>query len=141
LRGSIQTTSDFEELVTSECDALDRLRKILRAARWVEGQAKALKDMEAEMKERRQRFDAKAETLRSIVKTALVSLDMKRLDSPDFTITISPGKPRVVITDEAEIPSQLCKVVRTPDKESIRKALEAGEVIPGAELVALQLPS
>jgi hypothetical protein len=139
--GIDESDPDFEELVTSECDALDRLRKILRAARWVEGQAKALKEIEAEMRERRARFDAKTDTLRSIVKTALVSLDMKKLEAPDFSITISPGKPKVVITDESrDSDATLTKVVRSPTRTRSRKLWRLVRSFPELSLVS-RLPS
>lgn len=50
--------------------------------------------------------------------------------------TVSRTKARVSahITDEAEVPTQLCKIVRTPDKSAILAALEAGEIVPGAEI-------
>jgi len=39
-----------------------------------------------------------------------------------------------MITNPEEIPSQLCKVTRTPDKAEIKKQLLAGEKIEGASL-------
>jgi hypothetical protein len=127
---------DFEALVESECDALERLRRMLRAARWAEAQSKAVKDMEAEMKERRQRFENKADTLRAIAKQAMQTLGLPKLEAPDFTAALTNTRPSVVIEDETAIPSQLCKVVRSPDKTAIKAALEQGEVVPGASLSA-----
>jgi hypothetical protein len=49
---------------------------------------------------------------------------------------LSATRPSVVIEDEASIPSQLCKVVKSPDKSAIKAALEQGEVVPGASLSA-----
>ena len=48
--------------------------------------------------------------------------------------TVSRLKPRasVEITDERDVPSQLCK--RVPDKAAIKAALDAGETVPGAAL-------
>ena len=125
---------DFETLVDAECEALERLRRMLRSARHSEAHAKTLKEMEAEMKERRTRFEARADTLRAIVKHSLEQLGMTKLDAPDFTASIAATRPRVEIRDEDAIPSQLCKFVKTPDKTAIRAALDQGEVIPGAYL-------
>jgi hypothetical protein len=125
---------DYETLIESECDALERLRRMLRAARFTEANAKALKDIEAEMKERRQRFENKAETLRSIVKQTMQTLNLSKIEAPDLTASLSAGKPGVVIQDEEAIPSQLCRVKREPDKAAIRKSLEQGETVPGAFL-------
>jgi len=40
----------------------------------------------------------------------------------------------VQIVNEDSVPTQLCKIVRSPDKTAIKKLLEAGEVVPGAQL-------
>jgi hypothetical protein len=125
---------DYATLIESECDALERIRRILRAARYTEANSKALKDIEAEMKERRQRFDGKAETYRAIAKQALQCLGLSKLEAPDFTASLTSTRPSVVIEDEEAIPSQLCKVVRSPDKAAIKAALEQGEAVPGASL-------
>ena len=45
------------------------------------------------------------------------------------------GTESVAITNEKEIPTQLCKVTSTPDKTEIKKQLKAGVQIEGAELV------
>lgn len=127
---------DFEHLVESECDALERLRRMLRAARYTEANAKALKEIETEMKERRQRFESKADTLRSIVKQAMQTLGLQKIDAPDMTASLTGTGPSVIIEDETAIPTQLCKVVRSPDKTAIKAALEQGEVVPGASLSA-----
>lgn len=127
---------DYETLIESECDALERLKRMLRAARMTEANAKALKEMEAEMKERRQRFDNKAETLRAIVKQAMQTLNLPKIEAPDLTASLTSTRPSVVIEDEAAIPPQLCKVVRSPDKTAIKAALEQGEAVPGASLSA-----
>jgi len=41
----------------------------------------------------------------------------------------------VQITDEAAIPSQLCKTTVAPDRSAIKAQLLAGETVPGAMIV------
>ena len=132
--GITEEDPDFATLVESECDAIERLRRMLRAARYAEANAKAVKEMEAEMKDRRARFEGKAETLRAIVKQAMEQIGLPKLEAPDFTASLTASRPGVVIEDEESIPSQLCRIKREPDKTAIRKALEEGEAIPGASL-------
>lgn len=52
--------------------------------------------------------------------------------------TVSRTKPRVTasITDESQIPTQLTVTTTRPDFGAIKKQLDAGEIVPGAELVA-----
>ena len=51
------------------------------------------------------------------------------------TVSVRKGIEAVNITNEKAIPSQLCKVTVTPDKTEIKKQLQAGVEIDGAELV------
>lgn len=132
--GIDESDPDFATLVESECDALERLKRMLRAARYAEANAKAVKEMETEMKERRQRFEGKAETLRAIVKQAMEQIDLPKLEAPDFTASLTATRPAVVIEDEEAIPTQLCIIKRMPDKTAIKRAIEQGEAIPGASL-------
>jgi hypothetical protein len=125
---------DFLAMLEAETDAPERLRKILRAARFAEADAEKLAGMIRDMQERKKRFEAKADTLRAIARTGMESLGLPKLHAPDFTATISTGRPSLIIEDEEAIPTQLCRVKREPDKTAIRKALENGEVIPGAAL-------
>lgn len=52
--------------------------------------------------------------------------------------TVSRTKPRLsaVVTNEADIPTQLTVTTTRPDMAAIKKQLDAGETVPGAELVA-----
>ncbi len=127
---------DYETLIESECDALERIRRILRAARYTEANSKALKEIEEENRERRKRFDAKAETLRAVAKQAMQTLGLPKIEAPDFSASLTATRPSVVIEDETAIPSQLCKTTVAPDKNAIKAALEQGEAVPGASLSA-----
>ena len=50
------------------------------------------------------------------------------------TVSKRKGVESLAITDETKIPSQLCNVVTSPDKSAIKKLLQQGEIIDGAEL-------
>jgi hypothetical protein len=131
--GIDESDPDFVELMASETDVLERLRRILRAARHTEAQSKALGEMQAEMRERKTRLDKKADSLRSVVLQALGELGLKKLEAPDFSASVGAPKPRIVITDEAALPDDVCIFSRTPSKTAIREALAEGPVV-GAEL-------
>lgn len=123
---------DFAELMASETDVLERLRRILRAARHTEAQSKALGEIQSEMRERKARLDKKAESLRGVVLQAMAELGLKKLEGPDLTATVGAGKPKVVITDEAALPDDACVFKREPSKAAIAAALAEGPV-SGAE--------
>jgi hypothetical protein len=56
-----------------------------------EAMARGLK---CRMQERLGRLRDRAAKRRQIVKDAMVELDLKKIAAPDFTASISPGKPR-----------------------------------------------
>ncbi|MBP30464.1 siphovirus Gp157 family protein [Methylobacterium sp.] len=130
--GIDETDPDFAELMASETDVLERLRRILRAARHTEAQSKALGEIAAEMRERRARLDKKAERLRSVVLEAMGELGLTKLDAPDLSASVSTGKPKVIITDPDALPDDACVFKREPSKTAIAAALAEGPVA-GAE--------
>lgn len=124
--------SDFATLIESECDLQDRLRRMMRAARWAGKQAEALKSMVDEMQERRKRLESREARLKQIVLWALQEAGLPRLDAPDFSATIARGKaPLIVTADASTLPDELCNISREPSKSKLREALEAGTVIEG----------
>jgi hypothetical protein len=130
--GIDETDPDFVELMASETDILERLRRILRAARHTEAQSEALAAIVKDNRERKARLDNKAERLRGVVLQAMGELGLKKLDGPDLTATVGAGKPKVVITDEAALPDDACVFKREPSKTAIAAALAEGPV-SGAE--------
>lgn len=126
--------SDFTTLVESECDVVERIRRMLRAARYEATQADALATLIAEMRERKVRRENKAERLRSIAAWAMQEAELRRIEAPDFTASLAAGRSPVSISDADALPESLCRIKREPDKLAIRAALEAGQVVPGATL-------
>lgn len=124
---------DYAELMASETDIADRLLRILRAARHTEAQSAALKQIETDMRVRRDRLDNKALRLRGIVLQAMSDLGLKRLEGPDLSASIGAGRAKVVIADEAAIPPAFFVTSRSLDKKALAAALK-DEAVPGAAL-------
>jgi hypothetical protein len=125
---------DFITIVEAETDALETVRRMLRAARMEEADVKKLAEIMSEFKDRKSRKEEKAESLRRAATWALEEMGIKRIDAPDFSATLARGRPPVVITDEAAIPGDLVRVRREPMKGVIRECLEEGREVPGATL-------
>lgn len=128
---------DFEQLFTAECDLLERLRRMLRAARETEAHSKALGGIMAEMRERKARLDAKAEGLREAVSFAMQESGLRQLPAPDFTATLTAGKPKLIgveSIDPANLPDTCCTIVRKPDRAKLRAFLAGGLSIEGVSL-------
>jgi hypothetical protein len=125
----------FDEIVATEVDVVDRMKRLLRAAREKEAMAETLKRMEGEMRERRTRFEEAAQTMRGQVQWGMSELGLKRIEAPDFTASLSAGKPKVKVLNEELLPDNLCRITRVPNLTAIREFLEAGPLtLDGATL-------
>lgn len=128
---------DFAELFDAECDLQERLRRMLRAARETEATSKALAGIIAEMRSRKERLDAKAGGLREAVSFAMQEAGLRTLPAPDFTASLSVGKPKLIGLDSIDpqhLPDTCCRIKREPDRTKIREFLEGGLIIEGISL-------
>lgn len=125
----------FTDSLDGEADTDDIADRLLACASDAGAMAEAIKAQEADLKARRARYEAREEAFRKQMLLLLDAMGMKKLERPRGTISRRAGGVSCIITDEAAIPSQLCKVVSTPDKAAIKAQLQAGETVPGAALV------
>ena len=56
------------------------------------------------------------------------------MELAEGTVSLRNGPPKVIITNESEIPVDFWRVRREPDKSKIGAALKAHEFVPGAVL-------
>lgn len=83
---------------------------------------------------RADRFTRQREAYRALIYAALDAAGQTKWKSPEFTVSITPGRPGVVITDPAAIPDAFVRLRREPDKTAIGSAIASGATVPGAEL-------
>jgi Siphovirus Gp157 len=95
-----QTLADTVEGLT---DLHEILTAIIRAALADEALATGLKGRIAEMEDRLARLQDRASKRRQIAKEVMVELDLKKLAAPDFTASIRPGLPALMVIDEAAV--------------------------------------
>jgi Siphovirus Gp157 len=128
LADTVEGLTDLHEIVAA----------IVRAALTDEALANGLNSRIAEMEERRDRLQDRASKRRQIAKDAMVELDLKKITAPDFTVSIRPGTPALLVLDEAAVPS----IYWEPREPRLNRQGLLNELKDGAEIegVALSNP-
>lgn len=124
----------FWDTLDGETDVLDVADYVLSKVAADEALAAAIKTQKDALASRQSRIAARASAAKKSLLTILDAAGQKKLERPIATISRRSGSLSVQITDEASIPSQLTKTTTSPDKAEIKKQLDAGEAVPGAEL-------
>jgi hypothetical protein len=127
-----QTLTDTVEGLT---DVHEILAAIVRAALADEALATGLKGRIAEMQERLERLQERGLKRRQVVKDTMVELDLKKLTAPDFSVSVRPGMPALLVIDEAAVPSIYWEP-REPrlDRQGLLAELKQGSEITGVTL-------
>ena len=130
-----QTLADTVEGLT---DVHEIIAAIVRAAMVDEALATGLKGRIAEMQDRLERLQDCAAKRRQIAKDVMVELDIKKITASDFTISIRPGTPALLVLDEAAVPS----IYWEPREPRLNRQELLNELKDGAEIqgVALSNP-
>ena len=127
-----QTLADTVEGLT---DLHEILSAVIRAALADQALATGLEGRIGEMQARRDRLHDRAAKRRQIAKNVMVELDLKKLAAPDFTASIRPGMPALMVIDEAAVPSIYWEP-REPrlDRQGLANDLKQGAEITGVAL-------
>ena len=130
-----QTLADTVEGLT---DVHEILAAVLRAALADEALVLGLKCRISDMQGRLDRLQERAAKRRQIAKDVMVELDLKRLTAPDFSASIRPGMPALVVLNEDAVPS----IYWQPSEPRLKRQELANELKQGAEIegVALSNP-
>jgi Siphovirus Gp157 len=127
-----QTLADTVEGLT---DLQEIVAAIVRASLADEALATGLKGRIAEMQDRLDRLQNCAAKRRQIAKDVMVELDMKKVTAPDFTVSIRPGMPSLLVLDEAAVPSIYWQSVAPRlNRQGLLSELKEGAEITGVTL-------
>ncbi len=127
-----QTLADSVEGLT---DINEVIAAILRSAVTDEALAEGLRGRIEEMQSRLCRFEDRATKHRQIARDVMINAEIKKITVPDLTISLRPGSPALLVTDEAYIPENYW-LPRDPrlDRQSLSADLKRGLQIAGAAL-------
>jgi len=124
-------------LAVIEAEVPDAAAVLLGLVRAVDEAETAMEGVASRMQslaERQRRYRAKAETYRGLLFSIMDTMGQKKWKHPEATVSITDGRPGVVVTDEAALPEAFVRIKREPDKAAIKAALERGELVNGAGL-------
>jgi hypothetical protein len=127
-----QTLADTVEGLT---DLHEILTVIIRAALTDLAVVSGLEGRIGEMLARRDRLQDRAAKRRQIAKEVMVELDLKKLAAPDFTASIRPGTPALLVLDEAAVPS----IYWEPREPRLNRQGLANDLKQGAEIAGVAL--
>jgi Siphovirus Gp157 len=127
-----QALADTVEGLT---DVHEILAAIIRAALTDEALAVGLKGRIADMQGRLDRLEDRVAKRRQIAKDVMVELDLKKLSAPDFTASIRPGTPALMVIDEAAVPS----IYWEPREPRLNRQELANDLKQGAEIAGVTL--
>jgi Siphovirus Gp157 len=125
LADTVEGLTDLHEIVTA----------IIRSALADEALATGLKCRIADMQVRLDRVQDRASKRRQIAKDVMVELDLKKITAPDFTVSIRPGTPSLLVLDEAAVPS----IYWQPSEPRLNRQMLASELKEGAEITGVTL--
>ena len=127
-----QTLADTVEGLT---DVHEILQAIIRAALADEAMATGLKCRISDMQCRLDRLQDRAAKRRQIAKDVMVELDLKKLNAPDFTASLRPGMPALVVLNEDAVPS----IYWQPGEPRLKRQKLAVDLKDGAEVAGAAL--
>lgn len=126
LISAIEGETDFDKVT-------DRLAQEAVEARAI---ADGVNEVIKALMKRRDRYDNKETMLRSCILGLMREAGKRTHVSPAATISLREGARSVAIDNLNALPQGYARTTVTPDKQAIKKSLEAGEDVPGARLEA-----
>ncbi len=127
-----QTLADTVEGLT---DLHEIVAAIIRSALADEALITGLKGRIAEMQDRMARFQDRASKRRQIAKDVMNELDLKKLTAPDFTASIRPGMPSLIVIDESAVPKTYWEPgAPRLKRQDLASDLKQGATVEGAAL-------
>lgn len=125
----VEGDADFlAEAIEGETSLFEQVDALVISVRHDEALSAGTDRLIKELKGRQDALDKRAELKRSLIGSALEIAGVKKRETPAGTVTVKDVAPKVVITDEAALPSRyLRQADPTPDKKAIGEALKARE--------------
>ena len=131
----------FPQLDEDECALLDTLEGITSLQEQIVALMRSadndrilylgIKERMMELAARLTRMESRYEGKRNLIAHAMAAADLKKIEAPDWTLSLRRIPPSVVIQNEELIPDtyKKSKTVVSVDKVALKAALEAGPIL------------
>lgn len=124
-----------ETAVEGETQLIEVLQSAVARDLELDSMIDAAKATAKRLSERISRFEKQRETLRAAMVLALETTGKKRLETPIGTLALMATQAALVVTEEADIPSEYWKPQPPKlDKAALKKALKDKREVAGARL-------
>lgn len=136
IRGACDDLDDATlfDTLDGETDAGEIMDALIAEAQHAKAMDAAIADQAKALAARRTRYSARYNAARGAMLIVLKAADVRKVERPGATVSRLAGRVRAVVDDVNELPTQLCVIERKADTTAVKKALEAGEAVPGAHL-------
>jgi hypothetical protein len=132
--------ADIDEVTLADTlegltDVHELLAAIVRAALLDEAMAEGIKEHIEKLQGRLQRISERGAERRRIARDAMIEVAIKKIAAPDFTASVRPGSPALVIVDERAVPEPYWEP-REPrlNRLGLLADLKQGVAVPGTQL-------
>jgi hypothetical protein len=123
------------DMIEGETGALELIDLLIAAEREALSLEEAVKILQERLTIRQARFANRRSALRQYLMLLMATAGLKKVERPAATVSIAAGRPRIIITDESQLPDYFMRVKKEPDKEKIRLAIVEDRInVPGATL-------
>ena len=124
----------FWDTLDGEADAGEIMDALLREDTEAKAHAAALGAQIKQFQARKARLENKARCTREWMLKVLDAAGQSKVGRPLGIVSVTKGRISVKVVEAGDVPTQLMRVKREPDLTAIKRALEAGESVPGCEL-------
>ncbi len=126
-----------KELVLERSDVPELVNSILYHIAETENMAESLTKEIAALQERKARFLKRAENMRKTIEFAFLKFDIKKLETPQATASLSK-RSKLVVTNEGSLalehPELFVRGEPKLNKSALKKMIDEGEIVDGAEM-------
>lgn len=129
-------TMDVTALENINDELSNKLENVALYIKDIEGFSEVIRQEEMRLNQRRKALENKAQHLRGYLTSCMEMVGQTKFETPMVKLSFRNSK-AVEITDEGMLPTRyfVKKVTYSPDKGAIKKDIDEGWEVPGAELV------